>query len=185
MGVNMISTFDYRAVDTSNIFDCNWTQTQNHLVHKPSLNHLVKLTKWLSCVLSNYLHGAFDCMFLSCHVRNSEWIQTLYLHECPGTPCWKHVQNLKFKWLQLDSNPEPLSLWKNTKLFGKTDQIIELCSQYLSVRCIWMSVLVMSCMHFRVIPHSIVDWMARKSLLEASAKSEVSVIATELKPRTS
>ena len=41
----MISTFDYRAVDASNIFDCNWTQTQNHLVHKPSLNHLVKLTK--------------------------------------------------------------------------------------------------------------------------------------------
>ena len=68
----MISTFDYRADDTSNIFDCNWTQTQNYLVHKPALNHFPKLPKRLSCVLSTYLHGAFDCMFLSCHVRNSE-----------------------------------------------------------------------------------------------------------------
>ena len=31
--------------------DCNWTRTQNHLVHKPTLNHLAKfnhLPKWLS-----------------------------------------------------------------------------------------------------------------------------------------
>ena len=32
---------------------------------------------WLSCVVSTYLYGAFDCMFLSCHVRVSEWIHTL------------------------------------------------------------------------------------------------------------
>ena len=31
--------------------DCNWTRTHNHLVHKRALNHLVKLTKWLSCVV--------------------------------------------------------------------------------------------------------------------------------------
>ena len=30
-----------------------------------------------SCVLSTYLYGAFDRMFLSCHVRGSEWIHTL------------------------------------------------------------------------------------------------------------
>ena len=51
--------------------DCNWTQTQNHLVLKWTLNHLAKMAKWLSCVLSTYLYGAFDCMFLSCHVRIS------------------------------------------------------------------------------------------------------------------
>ena len=28
--------------------DCNWTRTQNHLVHKRTLNHLAKLAKWLS-----------------------------------------------------------------------------------------------------------------------------------------
>ena len=30
-----------------------------------------KLAKWLSCVVSTYLHSAFDCMFLSCWVRVS------------------------------------------------------------------------------------------------------------------
>ena len=53
--------------------DCNWTRTHNHLVHKQTLNHLAKLTKWLSCVVSTYLYGAFDCMLLSCHVRVSVW----------------------------------------------------------------------------------------------------------------
>ena len=58
-------------------FDCNWTRTQNHLVLKQTLNHLAKLTKWLSCVLSTYLYNAFDCIFLSCHICDSEWIHTL------------------------------------------------------------------------------------------------------------
>ena len=83
--------------------DCNWTRTHNHLVDKRTLNHLAKLAKWLSCVVSTYLYGAFDCMFLSCHVRVSEWIHTLYLPECQGTPCSKQAWNLKFKiWSFLD-----------------------------------------------------------------------------------
>ena len=49
------------------------------------------------------------CIFLSCHVRVSEWIYTLQWPECQGTPCSKQARNLKFKWLQVDSNPEPLS----------------------------------------------------------------------------
>ena len=57
--------------------DCCWTRTQNHLVLKRTLNHLAKLAKWLSCVLSTYLYGVFNCMFLSCHVRVLEWIHTL------------------------------------------------------------------------------------------------------------
>ena len=52
-------------------------QTHNHLVCKRTLNHLAKLAKWLSCIVSNYLYGAFYCIFLSCHVRVSEWIYTL------------------------------------------------------------------------------------------------------------
>ena len=43
--------------------DCNWTQTQNHLVRKRTLNHLAKLAKWWSCVLSAYLYNAFDCKY--------------------------------------------------------------------------------------------------------------------------
>ena len=50
-----------------------------------------------------------DCMFLSCHIRFSEWIHTLLLPECQGTLCKKQAGNLKFKWLQLDSISEPLA----------------------------------------------------------------------------
>ena len=57
--------------------DCNWTRTQKHLVLKRTLNHLAKMAKWLSCVLSTFLYSAFDCIFFSCHVRVSEWIHTL------------------------------------------------------------------------------------------------------------
>ena len=57
--------------------DCNWTQTHNHSVLKRSLYHLAKPAKWSSFVLSTYLYGAFDSIFLSCHVRVSEWIHTL------------------------------------------------------------------------------------------------------------
>ena len=35
--------------------DCNWTRTHNHLVYKQTLNHLAKLAKWGSCVVSTYL----------------------------------------------------------------------------------------------------------------------------------
>ena len=57
--------------------DCYKTWTHNHLICKWTLNHLTKLTKWLSCVVSTYLCSAFDCMFLLCHICISEWIHTL------------------------------------------------------------------------------------------------------------
>ena len=56
--------------------------------------------------------------------------------------------------------------------------MIELCCEYLSVRCIWLYVFIMSRTRFRVNPHSIVAWMSRNSLLEAGAKSEGEVTAT-------
>ena len=55
------------------ICDCSGTQTHNHLVCKWTLNCLAKLAKSLSCVVSTYLYGAFDFMFLSCHVRVLTW----------------------------------------------------------------------------------------------------------------
>ena len=57
-----------KSIDSSN---CNGTQTHNHLVCKQTLNHLTTLAKWLSCLVCTHLYGAFDCMFLSCHVRVS------------------------------------------------------------------------------------------------------------------
>ena len=63
--------------DIWSLSDCNGIWTHSHLVRKGTLNHLAKLAKWLSCVVSTYLYGAFDCMFLSCHVRVLKWICTL------------------------------------------------------------------------------------------------------------
>ena len=40
----------------------NVIQTHNHLVCKRTLNHLAKLARWLSCVVSTYLYGTFDCV---------------------------------------------------------------------------------------------------------------------------
>ena len=52
-------------------------RTHNPLIHKWTLDHLAKLVKWLTCVVSTYLYGAFDCMLLTCHVRISELMYTL------------------------------------------------------------------------------------------------------------
>ena len=56
----------------------NGIRPHNHLVCIRTLNHLAKLAKWLGCVVSTYLYGAFDCMLLSCHVRVSELIYFRY-----------------------------------------------------------------------------------------------------------
>ena len=89
--------------------DCNGTRTQNHLVRKWMLNHLPKLAKWMSCVVSIYLYGACEFMFLLYQVCVSEWIHILLLPECQGTPYSKQTRYWKLKWLQRDSNRQPLS----------------------------------------------------------------------------
>ena len=50
--------------------------THNHLVRKRTLNHLAELAKWLSCVVSTYLHGAFDWCSYVTYAFQSE--STLY-----------------------------------------------------------------------------------------------------------
>ena len=52
--------------------DSKGIPTHNHLVHKQVLNHLAKLIKQLSCVMSTYLYGVLDYTLSSCHVRASE-----------------------------------------------------------------------------------------------------------------
>ena len=84
--------------------------------------------------------------------------------------------------MQLDSNPEPLSLQTNTQSFGKTGQKIDLCSQYLSVLYMWLFVISILRTRFRVNPDSVVAWMAKNSLLEEGADFEVEVTATGLQP---
>ena len=43
--------------------------------------------------------------------------------------------------------------------------MIKLCCEYLSVRCIWLYVIIMSRTHLRVNPHSTFAWISRNSLL--------------------
>ena len=43
---------------------CNETRTHNQLVRKGTLNHLAKLVKCFSCVLSTYKYGAAEFMLL-------------------------------------------------------------------------------------------------------------------------
>ena len=43
--------------------DCNGTRTHNQLSCKRTFNHFAKLAKWLSCFVSTYLYGAFNCLY--------------------------------------------------------------------------------------------------------------------------
>ena len=74
--LNVKEFLAWSKCDIRRLSDSNRTQTQNHLVHKRTLNHFAKLAKWLSCVVSTYLYGAFGCVFLSSHIHISEWIHT-------------------------------------------------------------------------------------------------------------
>ena len=60
----------------------------------------------------------------------------------------------------------------NTQQFIQTGQIIELCCEYLSVRYIWLYVIVMSSKLSRMNLHSMVAWMSRNSLLETSISQQ-------------
>ena len=62
--------------------------------------------------------------------------------------------------------------------------MIELNCEYLSIRCIWLYVLDMSCTRLRVTPYSIFTSMSRNSLLQTSAISGSYVTATGLEPTT-
>ena len=90
--------------------DSNGIGIHNYLVRKQKLNHLAKLAKWLRCVVRTYLHGVFECMLLSCHEQDSEWIHTLYsLSECQGIPCSKQEPYLKLTWQPRNWTPQSLS----------------------------------------------------------------------------
>ena len=85
--------------------DCKWTRTHDHLVYKGTLNRLDKLAKWLSCVVITYLCSAFGCMFLSCNVRVSEWIQArpvwkngrVFIYELSACGCESSCSHLDFR----------------------------------------------------------------------------------------
>ena len=152
--------------------DWNWTRTKNHLVHKGTLNHLAELAEWLSCS---------ECL--------SVWCISLYVLITSPTRfrvlphsvvAWMSKNSLlekswilKFKLLERVSNIQPLSSWGNTHPFIQTGQMIKLSFEFLSVRTIWLYVLIISRMHFGMNPHSTVAWLWRNCLLKTGAKAEL------------
>ena len=164
--VNVKELFARNTCNIWSLKDWSGTRNYNHLVPKWTVRHLAEPTKWLRWVVSIYVYGAFAFMFLSCHVRMSEWMHTLYLIECQGTPFSEQPQYLKFKWLQRDSNPEPLSSQTISQAFDQTDEMIELSREQLFVLCIWLYALVISRTYFRVNSHSIFPSMSRNSFLQ-------------------
>ena len=121
-------------------------------------------------------------MLQSCHIRISEWIHTLYLPESQINPYSKQAGYLNFEWLQRVSKSQPLSSSTNTQPFGQTDQMIELNCEYLSIRWIWLYVLLMSPTRFRVNRQCTSAWISGNYLLETVTINEVQVTATGLKP---
>ena len=72
-----------------------------------------------------------------------------------------------FKWQQGDLNPQQISSQENTHPFSQTDQMIELCCDYLSVRCIWLHIIIMTRTSFRVDLHSIVCLNVKELLAQS------------------
>ena len=100
---------------------------------------LSKLAYWMNFAMSTYLYGAFECVFILYQAGFPAWINILYLPEYQGTACSKEARNLKFRWLQLNMNQEQFSSQTNTPAYTETGQLIELCCDYLSARCIFLS----------------------------------------------
>ena len=76
--LNVEKLLDRNMREIWSLTDSNGTRTPNNLIGKKALNTLTKLNKWLRWDVSTYLYGGFHCTFLSCHVRVSDWIHTLF-----------------------------------------------------------------------------------------------------------
>ena len=59
--------------------DSNEIWTHNHLVRKGTLDHIAKVAKWLSCVVSTYLDGAFD--FICFWLYASHWYHNISVYK--------------------------------------------------------------------------------------------------------
>ena len=124
--------------------DCNWTQNKNDLVLKRPLNHLAELTKWLGCVLSTYMFGAFDhvtyplqtesalyrCVNGVEHLaRSSREIWSL--SDCYWTGTQNHLAR-KQKPIQLAKHTEWLGCVLSTYVYSAHDCIFSSCHPRVS-----------------------------------------------------
>ena len=88
--------------------DCNWIRNHNHLVRKRTLNHLPKLAKWLSCVVSTYLYDEFDCMSYQSNAVYRKVLTTQHNH-LASLAKWLNLR-LRTKWLWVQVQLQSLRL---------------------------------------------------------------------------
>ena len=104
--LNVKERLDQNRHDIWSLSDWNRTRIHNHSVCKQTLNHLAKLGKWLSCIVSTYLFGTLDCMLqsffvlLAFHSPNFTASQLFPLFILIISPC--NVIHLKF-WESFNS----------------------------------------------------------------------------------
>ena len=96
---------------------CFWFKSALHNVLSmliPKLFLRFSILQTIILILCWQMVASFFCKHLSKKSCLNEVklyiIRTLWLPENEGTPCLKQAQYLKFKWLQQESNPQPLSL---------------------------------------------------------------------------
>ena len=103
--LNVKELFARSRPEIWSLSDCSWTRTDNHLIHKRTLNHLAKLAKWLSYVVSSYLYGALTvCSYHVRHAFQSE--STLY--SC-----------LNVKYLPARSRPENIQSIQSIRTYSQ------------------------------------------------------------------
>ena len=104
--LNLKELLDQKRCNIWNLSDCNGTQTHNELLHERSLNYLAQLIKWLNWSLKlRVLICTMHLTVCSYHVMQAFHSEsTLYICRISRTPCSKQARDLKFHWLQEDSN---------------------------------------------------------------------------------
>ena len=123
-----------------------WKNTQPFI----QTGQLIELFWVLIC----RVHLTLCCYHVTYKLKSESTLDSL--PECQETPCSKQALYLKFKWLERDSNQQPLSTETNTQPFRQNGKIIDLCYEYFSVRETWLYVIIMSRTRFRVNQHYIV-----------------------------
>ena len=100
---NVKELFAWNRHDIWCLGDCNGTQTHNHWVCKWTLNHLAKLTKWLSCFVSSYLNGCgfksccshLNFRYCTCFGQRVPWDSGNYRGWIHSETCTWHGKNIK------------------------------------------------------------------------------------------
>ena len=151
------------------VLDCNETRTHNQplssLTNTQSFSQTGQMTEL--CCEHLFLQYIWLYVYVT-YVFQSE--STTYIH----LNVKEHLAQNRSKNLKTRTQNH-LVCKQTLNHLAKLANMIRLCCEYLSVRCIWLFVLIMSSTRFRVNPHSIFTWLLRNSLLETGAKSEVAV----------